>query len=195
MPTARWFVFGYMNRNWEEEIDVPTWPRNSILPGGPDQGQPTHFLPRRNRFVFRVAVPKKFTEKDETDLDADRPRRDREGVGHAARRLPRGQRREGIGDRRAGRRHEQPGSAREQPADRERRGPKKLTVKVGQPLTLTAIVTDDGIPKPRAAAGLAALFGGGGARGAGAERAERPERSRDPLEQREAPLRQIRTQV
>src|SRR5207237_641596 len=33
-------------------------------------------------------------------------------------------------------------------------GPKTLTAKVGQPLTLTMLVTDDGIPKPRGA-GLA----------------------------------------
>jgi hypothetical protein len=58
------FLFGYMNRNWEEEIDVPIGPENSIEPGGPDQGQPTHFLPRRNRFVFRVRVPKDWGKKE-----------------------------------------------------------------------------------------------------------------------------------
>jgi hypothetical protein len=52
-------VFGYFNRNWEEEIEIPIGPDNS-LSGMPDQGQPTHFLPRRNRFVFRVTVPKDF---------------------------------------------------------------------------------------------------------------------------------------
>src|SRR5215510_16354995 len=62
---SKWFVFGYMNRNWVEEIDVSPGPENTIMPGGPDAGQPTHFLPRRNRFVFRVAVPRTFTEKDE----------------------------------------------------------------------------------------------------------------------------------
>lgn len=62
---TQYFLFGYMNRNWEEEIDVPVGPENTITPGGPDAGQPTHFLPRRNRFVFKVAVPKGFTEKDE----------------------------------------------------------------------------------------------------------------------------------
>ena len=50
-------LFGYMNRNWVEELDVPVGPENYISPGAPDQGQPTHFLPRRNRFVFRVPVP------------------------------------------------------------------------------------------------------------------------------------------
>ncbi|PYR25107.1 MAG: hypothetical protein DMF98_13315, partial [Acidobacteria bacterium] len=58
------FLFGYMNRNWEEEIDVPVGPDNGIEPGGLDQGQPTRFLPRRNRFVFRVQVPPDFGNKE-----------------------------------------------------------------------------------------------------------------------------------
>ncbi len=58
------FLFGYMNRNWEEEIDVPVGPENNLEPGGPDQGQPTRFLPRRNRFAFRVPVPKDWGEKE-----------------------------------------------------------------------------------------------------------------------------------
>jgi len=62
---AKYFLFGYMNRNWEEEIDVPVGAENGFSLGGADQGQPTHFLPRRNRFVFRVKVPAGFTEKDE----------------------------------------------------------------------------------------------------------------------------------
>ena len=62
---ARWFVFGYMNRNWEEEPNIPVGADNSMLPGGPDLGQPTHFLPRRNRFVFRVPVPDDFNDDDE----------------------------------------------------------------------------------------------------------------------------------
>ncbi len=57
-------VFGYLNRNWDEAVDVPIGPDNSIEPGGPDQGQPSHFLPRRNRFLFRVKVPKDFGEKE-----------------------------------------------------------------------------------------------------------------------------------
>lgn len=62
---TKYFVFGYMNRNWEEEIDVPIGPDNGFNVGGADQGQPTHFLPRRNRFVFKVRVPASFTDKDE----------------------------------------------------------------------------------------------------------------------------------
>jgi len=57
-------LFGYMNRNWEEEIDVPIGPNNNISPGVPDQGQPTHFYPRRNRFVFKVRVPKDWGQKE-----------------------------------------------------------------------------------------------------------------------------------
>src|SRR4030095_3386287 len=63
----KYFLFGYMNRNWEEEIDVPVGPENGFNVGGDrgagapglsnDQGQPTHFLPRRNRFIFKVKVP------------------------------------------------------------------------------------------------------------------------------------------
>jgi len=62
---AKYFVFGYMNRNWEEEIDVPIGAENGFAPGAADQGQPTHFLPRRNRFIFKVKVPAGFKEKDE----------------------------------------------------------------------------------------------------------------------------------
>jgi hypothetical protein len=57
-------LFGYMNRNWEEELDIPVGPNNSIVPGQPDQGQPTHFYPRRNRFVFKVRVPKDWGDKE-----------------------------------------------------------------------------------------------------------------------------------
>ena len=57
-------VFGYMNRNWEQAIDVPVGSDNAIEPGGPDRGQPTRLLPRRNRFVFRVRVPADFGDRE-----------------------------------------------------------------------------------------------------------------------------------
>ena len=56
--------FGYMNSNWEEEFDIPVGPENQIEPGGPDQGQPTHFYPRRNMFLFTIRVPRDFGEKE-----------------------------------------------------------------------------------------------------------------------------------
>src|SRR5262252_44914 len=51
--------FGYMNRNYEEEIDLPVGESNTFEPGG-DRGQPTHFVPRRHKDVFKVTVPKDF---------------------------------------------------------------------------------------------------------------------------------------
>src|SRR5437773_6819720 len=56
--------FGYMNSNWSQEFDIPVGPENDIEPGGPDQGQPTHFFPRRNPFLFTIRVPKDFGKKE-----------------------------------------------------------------------------------------------------------------------------------
>jgi hypothetical protein len=49
-------LFGYLNRNYEEELEIPIGPNNTIEPGI-DRGQPTHFYPRRQHFVFEVVVP------------------------------------------------------------------------------------------------------------------------------------------
>ena len=57
-------AFGYFNRNWDEKPFVPVGPDNNLEPGGPDQGQPTLFQPRRNRFVFRINVPADFGERE-----------------------------------------------------------------------------------------------------------------------------------
>ncbi len=57
-------LFGYMNRNWEEQPDIPVGDGNKFSPGLADRGQPTHFLPRRNRFVFKVRVPADFGEQE-----------------------------------------------------------------------------------------------------------------------------------
>src|SRR5262244_684362 len=51
--------FGYMNRNYEEAVDLPVGADNTFEPGG-DRGQPTHFVPRRHKDVFSVRVPKDF---------------------------------------------------------------------------------------------------------------------------------------
>ena len=56
--------FGYMNSNWEEQFDVPIGPLNNIEPGGPDRGQPTHFFPRRNMFLFTVEMPADFGDQE-----------------------------------------------------------------------------------------------------------------------------------
>src|SRR5207248_1140597 len=56
-------LVGYFNRNSKEILDIPVGPDNHIDPGGPDQGQPTHFLPRRQWGVFTITVPKDFGDK------------------------------------------------------------------------------------------------------------------------------------
>ena len=43
--------FGYMNRNFEEQLDIDIGPNNNV--DGGDRGQPTHFYSRRHWFVLR----------------------------------------------------------------------------------------------------------------------------------------------
>ena len=57
-------TFGYFNHNWEEELDIPVGENNFFSPGPVDRGQPSHFLPRRNRFTFDVIVPGDFGDKE-----------------------------------------------------------------------------------------------------------------------------------
>src|SRR5580704_15317050 len=59
-------VFGYLNRNYEEEVDIPVGPANSVVAGDGtplDREQPTHFYPRRQRFLFKVVVPKDWDKQ------------------------------------------------------------------------------------------------------------------------------------
>src|SRR5438105_829866 len=56
-------LLGYFNRNTKQELDVPIGPNNRIEPGGPDRGQPTHFLAGRQWGLFVVKVPADFGEK------------------------------------------------------------------------------------------------------------------------------------
>src|ERR1700674_3313792 len=56
-------VFGYMNRNYEEEVEIPIGAENKLQPGEADQNQPTHFYPRRQEFVFKVKVPADWGNK------------------------------------------------------------------------------------------------------------------------------------
>src|SRR5262249_231075 len=57
------FLVGYFNRNLKQVLDIPIGPNNHIDPGGPDYGQPTHFLTRRQWGVFTIPVPKDFGDK------------------------------------------------------------------------------------------------------------------------------------
>jgi hypothetical protein len=50
--------FGYLNRNWSQQLHVPIGVNNNIQPGGPDRGQPTYFYTRTQRNLFTVNVPR-----------------------------------------------------------------------------------------------------------------------------------------
>jgi len=56
-------LIGYYNRNGKEALDIPVGPNNRVDPGGPDQGQPTHFEVGRQWGVFVIKVPKDFGAK------------------------------------------------------------------------------------------------------------------------------------
>jgi len=141
-------LFGYMNENWGEEFDVPIGPENTVEPGSPDQGQPTHFFPRRNRFVFWVNVPKDFGNKEvvwtltthgktskafaslKQDYFLDNMVLTSETGAIGA----------GVSN---------PEIRGNKAPVLEAAGDRVRTAKVGQPLILSAHVTDDGVPKPR----------------------------------------------
>jgi hypothetical protein len=59
-------LVGYFNRNLKETFDIPIGPNNRIEPGGPDLGQPTHFLPRRQWGILAIKVPADFGTKKYT---------------------------------------------------------------------------------------------------------------------------------
>jgi len=134
-------VFGYFNRNWQEELAIPAGPDNKFEPGAPDRGQPTYFLPRRQGWVFRVRVPADFGKqvltwtikangKTETAYGELLP------VEEITERIvmTRGNLNPGEGDP-----NKPPAIAIAVAA----------TAAAGQPVALTANVTDDGLPKPR----------------------------------------------
>jgi hypothetical protein len=56
-------LLGYFNRNKTQVVDIPIGPDNQIEPGGPDMGQPTHFLTGRQYGMFAISVPKDFGNK------------------------------------------------------------------------------------------------------------------------------------
>lgn len=140
-------MFGYMNRNWEEEPDVPIGPDNNISPGPADQGQPTHFQPRRNRFVFKVRVPADWgkkeliwtlTVKGKTERAFASLRED-SLVDNLVQASEQGAIGAGVSS----------------PEIRANVAP-EITIdtgerqaQVGQPLTLVAVAKDDGVPRPR----------------------------------------------
>ena len=144
-------LFGYMNRNWQEQLDVPIGPDNRIAPGGPDRGQPTHFLPRRNRHVFSIRVPDDFGDGDKevvwtltthgettsayATLHPDYFLDDVAIMNNNGAGGPAGGMFNIFGNERPMLQVE---------------GDAAVHATVGQTITLSARVTDDGVPKPRA---------------------------------------------
>jgi hypothetical protein len=147
--------FGYMNPNWEEQFDIPIGPDNKIESGGPDQGQPTHFYPRRNPFLFTIRVPKNFGEKELTwTLTSNGKTR----KAYASLKTDYQIDKQVISTEIGG----DGGSLRDElryniPPELEIQGEARKTVKVGEALTLVALAGDpdnlpprrDGKPQPR----------------------------------------------
>jgi len=134
-------VFGYFNRNWKEELPISAGPDNLVEPGGPDRGQPTYFLPRRQGWVFRVRVPKEFGKQVVTWTIKVNGRTEK-AYGEL---LPVQEITERIVMTRGNL----------NPGDSDPNKAPAITIApttapgVGAPAALTAMVTDDGLPKPR----------------------------------------------
>lgn len=154
-------TFGYFNHNWEEELDIPVGENNRFTTGNVDRGQPTHFLPRRNRFTFDVDLPAGFSGDDELVWEVTSPN----GVTRAA-----------YGTLREDYKIEditimsETGALGAGSSDAVVRaniapsseliGDEIRTVSVGQSLTFQTRVSDDGVPKPFDPGGRARAFGG-----------------------------------
>jgi hypothetical protein len=135
-------VFGYLNRNYEEEIDVPVGPNNTIEPGG-DRGQPAHFYTRRQQFMFKVRVPRDWGNKDMVWSVTVRGKTEKAygtlmPVWEIDRHV--------YQQNRAG-----PGELGEEddPPHIALVGPAQRTANVGQPITIDTTVQDDGRPTMR----------------------------------------------
>ena len=137
-------VFGYFNRNWQEELAIAAGPDNLVEPGGPDRGQPTYFLPRRQGWVFRVRVPSDFG-KGVVTWTIKANGKTQKAYGEL---MPVEEITERIVMTRGNL----------NPGEDDPNKPPTITVapsanaSVTAPVTLTAMVSDDGLPKPRAPA-------------------------------------------
>jgi len=135
-------VFGYFNRNWQEELAIPVGSDNMLEPGTPDRGQPTYFLPRRQGWVFRVRVPADFGKQVLTWTIRAYGKTEK-AYGEL---LPVEEITERIVMTRGNL----------NPGDSDPNRPPTMsiavsqTAAVGQPVSLTATVADDGLPKPKA---------------------------------------------
>ena len=138
-------VFGFFNRNCEEVLHVPIGAGNNIEPGGPDRGQPTSFFPRRGKFIFKVQVPSNFGNNE---LVWTLTAHGTTEVAYATLRS------EYVIDKRVTMMNEIGYGQRVGEGDNlypvlRVDGETHRTVKVGEPLRLTAFASDDGLPEPR----------------------------------------------
>ena len=135
-------LVGYFNRNLKQTLDIPVGPDNRIEPGGPDHGQPTHFLPRRNWGVFAIKVPADFGDRKLTWTIVANGKEMSVPLG-----LTKDYQLEPLKDAAQG---NTPPVLRFAAGGPQFQGPPSgfaatLTATVGQPLDLTAWATDDGI--------------------------------------------------
>jgi hypothetical protein len=139
------FVFGYLNRNYEEEPEIPIGSGNSFSPGAADRGQPTHFYPRRQQFMFKVGVPADFGSQELT-WTLTRNGRTEKAVAHLAlewelTEIVYSQNRNGLArDSVTALPNKAPTITAE--------GPAKMSATAGAPATLSVSAGDDGVPKP-----------------------------------------------
>ena len=136
-------VFGYFNRNFVQEFAIPAGPDNRIEPFGPDGGQPTYFLPRRQRYMFRVKVPADFGKKELVWSITSNGRTER-AFGNL------------MGPQEISERVVMTNGNFDPGHDDPNKPPTisvapPSTVSAGSPATLVAAVADDGLPKPRTA--------------------------------------------
>jgi hypothetical protein len=137
------FVFGYFNRNWKEELVIATGADNKLEPGPADRGQPTYFLPRRQPWVFRVQVPADWGNKELVWTLTAHGRSEKAYAALTAE--------EELSERIIMTR------GNLNPGDDDPNQPPVITIDsipvatAGRPVSLTAQVVDDGLPKPRIA--------------------------------------------
>ena len=139
-------VFGYFNRNLDEEPFVPVGPNNVFEPGDPDRGQPTHFYPRRQQFMFRVPVSKDWGGKELVWTLISNGRTEK-AYGSL---LPIWQIGQVVYEQnRSSTLLRSPYDQVNQPPSVTLLSPPQATVALPEMLTLTVTVTDDGLPAPR----------------------------------------------
>ncbi|MBI3494009.1 MAG: hypothetical protein HY047_19850 [Acidobacteria bacterium] len=142
------FWFGYLNRNWDEELNIPVGPSNNIEPGGPDRGQPEIFQTgeqkRRQMFAFRVVVPAEWPK--DRDLVWSVTSAGKTLKAYASLRPDYMIDVNVISANRGAQRDTDPVNKNTPPVIIE--APGDQTVAAETPLTLKVAVTDDGNPKP-----------------------------------------------